>query len=65
MSVRQMIGLAEAAQYLGIPYQNAHRLLLTGELRGEKRSGRWIVRREDAERLKSERECESVAGRTA
>lgn len=65
MSDPQMVGLAEAAQYLGIPYQNAHRLLLTGALRGEKRSGRWIVRWEDAERLKTEREGQDVAGRTA
>ena len=64
MSVRQMIGLAEAAQYLGIPYQNAHRLLLTGALRGVKRQGRWMVRREDTERLKAEREERDVAGRT-
>lgn len=64
MSVPHMIGLSEAAQHIGIPYQNAHRLLLTGALRGEKRQGRWMVRREDTERLRTEREEKDVAGRT-
>ena len=49
--VGRMIGLAEAAQRLGLPYQNCHRLLLTGELRGEKREGRWYVRLDDVERV--------------
>jgi len=47
----KMIGLAEAAQRLKLPYQDAHRLLLTGALRGEKRKGRWFVRRDDVDRL--------------
>lgn len=38
-----MIGLAEAAHFLRMPYQDCHRLLLTGALRGEKRKGRWYV----------------------
>ena len=46
-----MIGLAEAALHLGIPYQNAHRLLLTGQLRGEKRGSRWYVQLIDVQRL--------------
>ena len=29
--VGRKIGLAEAAQKLGLPYQNCHRLLLTGQ----------------------------------
>lgn len=37
------VGLAEAARILRIPYQQAHRLLLVGVLRGEKRRGRWYV----------------------
>lgn len=37
------LGLAEAAQVLGIPYQQAHRLLLVGVLPGEKLGGRWYV----------------------
>lgn len=48
-----MIGLAEAAAKLSVPYQDAHRLLLTGKLAGEKRGSRWFVRLADVERLKS------------
>ncbi len=51
----RMIGLAEAAQKLRLPYQNCHRLLLTGELRGEKREGRWYVAWTDVERLAQQR----------
>lgn len=47
-----MIGLAEAAMNLGIPYQDAHRLLLTGKIAGEKRGSRWFVRLADVELLK-------------
>jgi hypothetical protein len=46
-----MIGLAEAAQRLHLPYQDCHRLLLTGALRGEKRKGRWYVHLVDVEGL--------------
>ena len=53
--VGRMIGLAEAAQRLGLPYQNCHRLLLTGELRGEKREGRWYVLVQDVERIARQR----------
>jgi hypothetical protein len=45
------LGLAEAAQLLRIPYQQAHRLLLLGKLRGEKRGGRWFVDSVDVQRL--------------
>jgi hypothetical protein len=45
------IGLAEAAQLLRLPYQSAHRLVLMGTLAGEKRSGRWFVRKVDVVRL--------------
>ena len=51
----RMIGLAEAAQKLGLPYQNCHRLLLTGQLRGEKRAGRWYVLVHDVERIARQR----------
>lgn len=54
------IGLAEAAQRLRIPYQDAHRLLLTGVLRGEKQGSRWRVVADDVERLARERKRESV-----
>ena len=49
------IGLAEAAQRLTIPYQDCHRLVLTGEIRGVKRGNRWMVRLSDVERLARER----------
>lgn len=52
----EMIGLAEAAQRLALPYQNAHRLLLTGKLRGEKRANRWYVVLDDVNRLRETRE---------
>jgi hypothetical protein len=54
--IAEMVGLAEAAVRLRIPYQNAHRLLLTGSLSGEKRSGRWFVSVADVERIVAERQ---------
>ncbi len=48
----KMIGLAEAAAVLHVPYQTAHRLLLTGKLRGEKRDGRWFVHRADVDQVR-------------
>ena len=59
MSTHAKLGLAEAAQALRIPYQDAHRLVLTGVLRGEKRSGRWYVVAADVERLAKDRGAES------
>lgn len=52
---RAMIGLAEAAQRLALPYQDAHRLVLTQKLRGEKRGGRWWVYNADVEKLERSR----------
>ncbi len=49
------IGLPEAAQRLSIPYQDCHRLLLTGVIRGEKCGNRWIVSLADVERLAKKR----------
>jgi Helix-turn-helix domain len=49
------IGLPEAAQRLRIPYQDCHRLVLTGVLRGRKRGNRWLVEVEDLERLAEDR----------
>ena len=48
---KPVMGLAEAAHRLLRPYQDCHRLLLTGVLRGEKRKGRWYVLEEDVEQL--------------
>jgi predicted site-specific integrase-resolvase len=53
------IGLADAAHHLRIPYQDAHRLVLTGQLRAEKRKGRWLVEYDDVEQLMKEREGDS------
>lgn len=50
-----MMGLAEAAHRLRVPYQNCHRLLLTGVLRGVKRDGRWYVYASDVETLANRR----------
>lgn len=49
------LGLAEAAARLRIPYQDAHRLVLTGTLPGEKRGGRWYVRLSDVDELARQR----------
>jgi hypothetical protein len=49
------IRLTEAAALLRVPYQKAHRLVLTGDLRGELRDGRWLVDAADAARLANER----------
>lgn len=51
-----MIGLAEAALWLRMPYQDTHRLLLTGQLTGEKRGGRWYVHTVSVTRLRETRE---------
>lgn len=52
MAEKTMIGLAEAALRLRRPYQDAHRLLLTGVLVGEKRGGRWYVTEVSVERCR-------------
>jgi Helix-turn-helix domain len=49
------IGLPEAAHRLKIPYQDCHRLVLTGVLRGRKKGNRWLVEAEDLERLAEDR----------
>ena len=54
----ETIGLAEAGVRLRLPYQNVHRLLLIGELRGEKVESRWRVRVEDVDRLAHEQSQE-------
>jgi excisionase family DNA binding protein len=37
----------QAAKVLGIPYQAMYRLVRSGEIPAERRSGRWWVRRAD------------------
>ena len=50
---REEIALAEAAQQLGISWQRAWRLVLTGELEGRQRNGRWLVRVESVARRRA------------
>ena len=52
------IGLAECAQRLGVPYQEAHRQLLIGRLNGAKRGGRWFITRESLDRYHRERQAQ-------
>lgn len=47
------IGLAEAAQRLGISWQRAWRLVLTGALDGHQRDGRWYVHVESVAAMKT------------
>ena len=62
MSARtSMLGLAEAAQRLGIPYQRAHRLLMVGVLPGRKRGGRWSVLAASVHRLRKSRRVRRLA----
>lgn len=61
MKHRLEIGLPEAAQLLRLPYQSAHRLVLVGALAGEKRAGRWFVRRADVIRLSQGRSQQVVS----
>lgn len=51
----EMIGLADAAFRLRVPYQTAHRMVLLGKLAGTKEEGRWKVRLADLNRLLAER----------
>jgi hypothetical protein len=53
-SVREL-DLPLAAARLRIPWHAAHRLVLTGKLRGERRDGRWFVDAVDLERLIAQR----------
>jgi hypothetical protein len=48
---RRTVRLTEAAAYLRVPYQTAHRYVLTGVLQGELHNGRWLVDAEDLDRL--------------
>ena len=46
--------LVEAAARLRIPWHKAHRWVLIGKLKGERRDGRWKVDAADLERLVAE-----------
>ena len=51
----QAVDLVDAAAALKVPYHTAHRLVLTGELKGWRQDGRWLVDRDDLERVVEER----------
>ena len=55
MANKREMGLAEAAQTLRLPYQDAHRLVLTGRLPGRKRGGRWFVKSAEVMKLAARR----------
>jgi len=65
MATTEIMGLAEAAQKLRMPYQDCHRLLLIGALRGEKRKGRWYVETSDVEALAGSQEATGPTSVTA
>ena len=49
------LDLVEAAARLRVPWHKAHRWVLIGKLKGERRDGRWKVDPADLQRLMSER----------
>jgi hypothetical protein len=49
------IGLAQAAQQLGVSWARAWRLVLTGQLQAEKRDGRWVVNAGSLTRLATQK----------
>lgn len=57
MTESPAIPLVEAAQRLSLSWSRTWRLMLSGELHGQKRGGtRWYVRVEDVDRLLRERQ---------
>lgn len=57
------VTLTEAAMQLGISYERAKRLLLTGKLTGDQLGGRWyMVAASSVERLRKERDAEAREG---
>ncbi len=58
MATTAWVGLTDAAFHLGKSYNATWRLMLLGILRGRKVAGRWLVRREDVERVARKRDRE-------
>jgi predicted site-specific integrase-resolvase len=56
------IDLVQAAAELHVPWHTAHRWVLTGVLRGERREGRWKVDRQDLDRLLTTRVAKAAGG---
>lgn len=50
---QRKVSLADAAKLLGMSWQQAWRLVLIGELAGEKMGGRWIVTSESVDAYRS------------
>jgi hypothetical protein len=46
-----LVDLVEAATRLRISYHTAHRMVITGRLKGRRLKGHWAVDLEDLERL--------------
>ena len=55
MNQIEKIDLVEAAQRLRVPWHTAHRLVLVGTLKGNRKDGRWTVDLADLERLLADR----------
>ena len=51
--------LSAAAKHLGISWQRAWRLVLTGELDGHQRNGRWFVQSDSVARYRVRRAAEA------
>ena len=49
------VDLVEAAAQLRVSWHTAHRWVLIGRLKGERKNGRWKVNAADLERLITER----------
>jgi excisionase family DNA binding protein len=56
------VTLVEGAFRLGVSYEVALRMVLTRRLKGERRGRRWLVDREDLERLVRERSSAAPRG---
>lgn len=57
-----LIPLADAAFRIRVPYATAHRLLMRGELQGERRGRSWLVDESSIERY---RPTEHPSGRAS
>ncbi len=55
MRSNEEIDLVTAAQRLRLSWHTTHRLVLQGQLRGERRNGHWFVVEADVERLAEQR----------
>ena len=54
--IERNVSLMDAASRLGISYGRALRLVLIGDLVGQKSAGHWLVSSTDLERMESETE---------